>query len=134
LVGPIECKIELPSSWSDFFDRRGRLRGALEDKRRFPRIYLRASAAVQYRQSFPALPRPETWHKVYTKDVSRTGLGFLHSEPLYPMEQLCLVLPDGCCRRIEVVRCRRIGPRCFEIGAVFIKEFRDAKAVQKASS
>ena len=123
-VGPLVCEVELPSSWEDFFDRRGMMPIALDEKRRFPRSYLRVSAALQYRQSFPALPRGETWHKVYTKDVCRNGVGFLHSEQLFPMEQLALVLPDGRCRRIEVVRCRRIQPRCFEIGAVFITDFR----------
>jgi hypothetical protein len=81
-------------------------------------------AALEHRQSLPALPRADTRHVVYTKDVSRGGIGFLHSEPLFPMEQFRLALPDGKSRTIEVVRCRRIQQRCFEIGAVFVSGFR----------
>jgi hypothetical protein len=124
-VGPLRCELELPSSWSDFFDRRGAMPARLEENRRFPRSYLRGVAALEYRQSLPALPRAEARHAVYTKDVSRAGIGFLHSEPLYPMEQMKLALPDGKSLIVEVVRCRRIQPRCFEIGAVFATEFRD---------
>jgi len=122
------CEIELPSSWKDFFDRRGMMPIPPDDRRRFPRSYLRVGAALQDRPSLPALPRSNAWHKVYAKDLCRTGVGFLHSEQLFPKEQLAIVLPDGRPRRIEVVRCRRIGRRCFEIGAIFITHFREREA------
>ena len=124
-VGPLRCELELPSAWSDYFDRRGSMSMALEERRRFPRNYLRGVAALEYRQSLAALPRSEAWHAVYTKDVCRGGIAFLHSEPLYPMEQMNLALPDGKWLIIEVVRCRRIQHRCFEIGAIFATEFRE---------
>ena len=124
-VGPLRCQLELPASWSDFFDRHGAMPALRAEKRRFPRSYLRGVAALAYRQSLPALPRAETWHAVYTKDVSRGGIAFLHSDPLYPMEQMNLALPDGKSLIVEVVRCRRIQSRCFEIGAVFASELRD---------
>ena len=123
-VGPLKRELELPAAWSDFFDRRGSTPASLEENRRFPRSYLLGVAALAYRQSLPTLPRAETWHAVYTKDVSRGGIGFLHSEPLYPMEQMNLALPDGKSLIIEVVRCRRVQRRCFEIGAVFVSGFR----------
>jgi hypothetical protein len=130
-LGPLKCEVELPSSWTDYFHRRGTIPTRPNERRRFPRSHLRASAALQYRQSFPALPRGEDWHKVYTKDVSRAGLAFLHSEQLYPKEQMALLLPDGRSRAIEVVRCRRIQARCFEIGAIFITGFREPDADKK---
>ena len=132
-VGPLKCEVELPSSWTDYFDRRGMMPTCLQEKRRFPRSYLRTSAALEYRQSFPALPRSATWYEVYTKDVSRGGVAFLHGEELYPMEQMSLVLPDGRLHPIEVVRCRRIQDRSFEIGAVFITGFREPAASDKDS-
>jgi hypothetical protein len=131
-VGPLKCELELPSSWADYFDRRGPMPTTFQEKRRFPRSYLRTSAALQHRQSLLALPRAETWYKVYAKDVSRGGVGFLHGEQLFPLEQMNLVLPDGRSRPIEVVRCRRIQERCFEIGAVFIAGFREAGAERPA--
>jgi hypothetical protein len=125
MVGPLPCEVELPAAWSDFFDHRGPTPTCPRERRRFPRPYLRAMAALRHQRSLPALARSTTWHKVYTKDVSRAGVGFLHSEQLFPMEQMRLVMPDGRCRRIEVVRCRRIQERCFEIGATFISDFRE---------
>ncbi len=73
------------------------------------------------------------WHKVYTKDVSRTGAGFLHGEQLFPKEQLTLLLPDGRCRPIEVIRSRRVADHCYEIGAIFISSFREADVRKKAA-
>jgi len=119
-VSQLKCEIDLPSAWKDYFDRRGQLPTCMGDKRRFPRSYFRGTAALHCRQSFPALPRPDLWYKVYTKDVSRSGVSFLHGEQLFPGEQMTLVLPDGRSRHVEVVRCHRVQQRCFEIGATFI--------------
>ena len=50
-------------------------------------------------------------------NVSRDGIGLLHSEPLYPRENMRLLLLNGQLATIEIVNCRRLGPRCFEVGA-----------------
>ncbi len=113
------CLVRLPPSWTDFFEKTGLVQAALAERRQFPRINLRSRAVLQYRQTFPSLPRPAFTYTVYTKDISRSGVSFLHGEQLYPSEQMILILPDGKPRRIQVVRCRRIGPSCFEIGACF---------------
>ena len=123
-VSQLKCEIELPSSWKDYFGRRGQLPTCMGDKRRFPRSYFRGAAALHYRQSFPALPRRDLWYRVFTKDVSRGGISFLHGEQLFPGEQMTVVLSDGRSRPVEVVRCRRIEDRCFEIGAKFIAGLR----------
>jgi len=124
LVRGLKCQVELPPSWKDFFDRSGRMLTSFDEQRRFPRSYLRTKAALEYRQSFPALARHSTWHGVYSASMSRGGMSFLHFEQLFPKEQMNLVLLDGKLRPIEVVRCRRVQERCFEIGAVFINGFR----------
>lgn len=113
------CLVRLPPQWEDFFEKTGWVPAILPDRRRFPRVYLRTQALLVYRQTFPALPRPAIAYTVYTKDISRGGIGFLHGEQLFPSEQMILILPDGKARLIQVVRCRRIGPNCFEIGAQF---------------
>lgn len=119
LLAQSPCLVRLPPSWTDFFEKTGLVQGAMSERRRFPRINLRSKAVLQYRQTFPSLPRPSLLYTVYTKDVSRSGVAFLHGEQLYPLEQMTLILPDGKLRTIQVVRCRRIGPSCFEIGAQF---------------
>lgn len=94
------------------------------DGRRHGRLLCRGEnlrAALEYRRSLPALVREAGWLAVYTSDVSRSGCGFLHSEPLYPGEQLGLVLVNGSRHLIEIAWCRRLGPRCFAIGSRFVE-------------
>ena len=119
------CEIELPDTWHDFFEKTGVLAGAYAEGRRFARNRFRGCAAIRHAQTFPSLRRPATWHKVYTKDISRCGLGFLHSQQLFPRECMHIFLPEGTRRTVEVVRCRRLGRRCFDIGARFAEEFPD---------
>jgi len=119
LLARSPCLVRLPPDWSDFFEKTGLVQGVMAERRQFPRINLRSRAVLQYRQTFPSLPRPAFTYTVYTKDISRSGLAFLHGEQLYPSEQMIIILPDGKPRKIEIVRCRRIGPSCFEIGARF---------------
>jgi len=134
ILDRLECKVELPSSREEFFEPTGRLPTIPGDRRRYPRHYLRAVAALQCRQTFAALPRPAAWHKVYTKDISRCGLAFLHSQQLFPRERMRIILPDGQPRIIEVLRCRRIQERCYEIGARMVEDFREHAAAAGSPS
>lgn len=91
-----------------------------DDRRRFRRFRCRGentTAALRVRHSLPAINRPESWHKVYMCDLSRSGVGFLHSEVLFPHESQQLMLPDGRKLEIEIARCTRIQDRCFQVGA-----------------
>ena len=115
------CEIILPKQLSGFFDAKGYLPPAPNDQRRFPRAIFRSVAALWHRQTIPALPRENQWYKVYTRDLSRGGLGFLHSEQLYPSEILAIVLPDGQPRGIRITRCLRLGEKCYEHGASFVE-------------
>ncbi|MBN2476776.1 MAG: PilZ domain-containing protein [Pirellulales bacterium] len=122
--GPLRCEVDLPDSWSESPLEGKMLLGSSFDQRRFPRFQIRVCGALRYRQSLPALPRAEAWHRVFARDISRCGLAFLHSEQLFPREQMRLVLPDGKESLIEVARCRQIQPRCFEVGVRFVERFR----------
>ena len=95
------------------------------DLRRYPRLICRGEeyrAALEYRQTMPALPREPGWHGVYVSSISRGGCGFLHSEPLYPGEQLGLILFNGSRHAIEILWCRRLGQRCFAVGSAFLEK------------
>jgi len=91
------------------------------DQRRFRRQRVFCAAALQHTSTLKALPRADEWHKVVIRDVGRGGVGFLHSQQLYPSERLRLVFPDLKTHYIEVVRCRKLGDQCFEVGAQFVK-------------
>ncbi len=125
-----QCSVELPAELDDFFEHSGPTGGSLAEQRRFPRVNLRTPAALRYRQTLHALPRAESWHKVFVKDISRCGVAFLHGEQLYPNERMALLMPDGTRLPVEVVRCRRLGARCYEIGVRFVAEDAAAQATE----
>lgn len=56
---------------------------------------------------------------VVIKDLSRTGLGIYFHDQLYPLERIQVQLQHRKLTAI-VVRCRYLGPKCFEIGAKVI--------------
>ena len=127
-VGPLKCDVKLPSSYGDDACQTGPLPGAYSDRRRHPRFRFSVCAALMYRQTFPALSRPDGWHKVFTKDLARGGLSFLHSEPLFPRERMQFVIPGQAERTIEVVSCVRIQERCFRVGVRFVEKTQEAGA------
>ena len=131
IVGQLECSIELPSQWGDFFESSGMLPAGPRDQRRYPRANLRVRAALQYRQTALTLPRSPGWHQVYLKDISRGGVGFVHSEQLYPLERMHMVLPGEKTAKVlrhriecivEVMRCMRVQERCYVVGARFVPD------------
>ena len=143
IVSQLRCEIELPPSMEDFFDADGILPTTADERRRFARMDVRTFGALQYRQTFPCLARTPSWYRVYTKDLSRGGLCFLHSEQLYPLEQMHMILPSESvqtviprCNRVivEIRRVRRLGPQCYETGACFVSDFRDIASEIVAAS
>ena len=135
LVAQLHCEIQLPESMADFFSVDGSALPAMYScRRRFQRISLRVFAGLHVRQSSPAIPRQAKWHRIYLKDVSHGGAAFLHSEQLFPRERMKILMPDDRIRRllpgrsqaiIEVIRCRRIGEKCFDIGSKFVDSLHD---------
>jgi hypothetical protein len=132
VVALLQCDINLPSNWDDFFEQSGLLHASSDDQRRFRRRNMRALAALEYRQTAPALRRGPGWFRVYLKDVSVGGLSFIHSEQLFPLERMRMLLPDDELAKIlpervesivEITRCVRIQDRCFVVGACFVDDF-----------
>jgi hypothetical protein len=54
---------------------------------------------------------------VLTLEFSKCGLGFLHSEQLFPGELIEVCLPDKSPQIAEITGCRKLGQRCYRIGA-----------------
>ena len=129
-VTKLECEIKLPEALRDFFKSSGLMQSSVSDNRRAARWQNRVRAGLLYRTTFPVLPRSEGWHPIFIKDVSRSGAAFIHSEQLYPLERIRILMIDDrssrllrneCLRTIEVVRCKRVENNCFEIGSCFVK-------------
>lgn len=117
----LECEIELPASWGNFFVETGMLPTTAQERRRFPRHRFRTPAAMKIVQGLPNLHRPDAWYKVYAKDVSRGGLSFLHSEQMFPGERVQLAMANGHQYIAEIRRSRRIGKKCYVIGVRFVE-------------
>ncbi len=119
-IDELPCQIRLPEAWLEQYS--SETNAVDGDQRRFPRHPCgspQAKAALEYRSTLPSRPREPTVWAVYPVSISRGGLAFLHSEPLYPCEKFRISLPNGKAFEIEVARCRRVGDRCFEVGARF---------------
>jgi hypothetical protein len=120
LIGSFPCLVELPDDLRNNFEKHGVMPFNENDRRRYPRVFCRSRrnrAGLEYRTTITRLPREPSWHNVYVTNVSRDGIGFLHSEALYPRENMRLLLLNGQLATIEIVNCHRLGPRCFELGA-----------------
>ena len=89
-----------------------------DERRGFARRQFRSRAVLDLQQTLPAIQRERAFHCIYTHDISRTGLCFLHADELYPGEKCRLWLPHQPIDAI-VVRCRRRADRCYVIGARF---------------
>ena len=124
VIGPLTFAVKLPGVPEEYFAASGVIPTIPEEQRRYMRTLLRVSAALQYRRSLPSLIREPEWYKVIMRDISRSGVSFLHFEKLFPTEQLMLVMPDCKPRCIEVTRCRQLSECCYEVGANFIQKFR----------
>ena len=116
LLSKLSCDVQVPSEWTDFFSRQGMLPSIEGDRRRFGRKYMPGKAVLEITNTLPSINRQQLVHAVYTRDISRGGISFLHVDQLYPGEAGRLWLPD---RRlpVEVVRCSRVNSQCYVVGA-----------------
>ena len=118
LISTTECKITLPEKWDRFFEKRDYAQPRQEDCRRYMRRDFRTECILELRQSIVTISRQHQYYHVYSKDLSRSGIGILHSQQLFPGERALLWLPTS---RIPVcvVRCYKHNSSCFEIGVKF---------------
>lgn len=83
--------------------------GRFNERRAHPRFYLRCKAVLRL---------DDQTHGIYMKDISRSGVGFLHDSQLMPKQRCAILLPNGSWLQLKLVRCRRLAPNCYECGAV----------------
>jgi hypothetical protein len=103
-------KLQLSAALKEeFFGAHGAGPVYFDNKRTYHRYYMRGKAVLK---------RGTTIIATYTKDVSRQGVAFLSPVPLMPKERVKLRVPAAELG-LEVTRCRKIEPGCFECGAKF---------------
>lgn len=72
-------------------------------------------------RSIAILVHAEKLYAIYTRDVSRQGIGFFAPINLFPREKVWLELPGGRVVRLTVTRCKRLNDRCYSCGADFLQ-------------
>ncbi len=127
IVTSLTCDIELPVDWEERQRSIG-LSADNSDQYGYVRHACHANAALRSRKTFPAICRSEIWSRVLLRNISRCGAGFIHSEQLFPDEEALIVLPNGSQRILQVKRCRRLGPKCFEVGCKFTDRSGDSNS------
>ena len=130
LVEICECDVDIPSEWRDRLKRRGVIQPVPDDRRQYVRHRFNSQAVLEYDETFSSLPRDRTIARVVTCDVSRSGLAFLHSEQLFPGEQVTLWLPIGK-RSYVVAWCVEHNDKCFVVGVAVADNEREASATER---
>ena len=117
LLETCECDLAVPSEWLDCLTRRGVIQPIPDDRRKYIRHHFGSQSVLEYDQTLSSIPREYSIAQVMTRDLSRSGIAFLHSDQLFPGEQVSLWLSIGK-RSYIVERCVEHNDNCFEIGAV----------------
>jgi hypothetical protein len=117
---PVLDRLVVPENQRQLLERAGVVPSFDGDVRRFPRCYAVGRAELRCYQGLPAFSRPQERHAIMMIDLSRGGIGFLHSEQLFPGERAVVALAGGKEVHVEVQWCRRLGEQCYQVGGRFI--------------
>lgn len=118
LLAQLPCLVEIPERRKTELSIEGVLPSFDGDKRRFARRRALSKAICKLTDKLPTIERDDQFRVVLTYDISRGGVSFLHFEQLFPCEGGQLWFSDNR-QSFEVVRCRRWGPRCFQVSGSF---------------
>jgi hypothetical protein len=117
----INWTIQLPARLADFFSVRGDTQIAEHEDRKHVRIRARAKCAGFFESALSSLNRDGGYIPVYTADFSRGGCGFVSAIQIFPTERIRLILPTFWIQ-LEIVRCRKLGSKCYEVGGVLLSK------------
>jgi len=106
----LPSRAELPCTWQDYMAAAGAMSTKPDSTRQFCRVALRSIAILWV---------GEEAHAVYTKDVSKLGLGFYCPVHLLPRTSVRIWIPGRSVLKLNISRCRRMAERCFECGSMF---------------
>lgn len=113
-------EVILPDNLKAFFYESGYLPTTAEEARTNARLRVRSIGDILMKHTPSRLrgdlkERNKRAGKVLIKDLSRTGIGVLYHQQVFPEEQFQIRF-QGRLINAVVVRCRRLGEKCYEIG------------------
>lgn len=113
-------QVQLPENLKSFFEERGYVSPSNFENRSNARLRVRSEGSIRFVYAPRGLCgglefRPTDMGRVLIKDLSRTGIGILYHEQIFPEEQFQIVFQN---RQLDVraFRCRRLNEACYEIG------------------
>lgn len=114
----------LPDSLKAFFYEWGYISTTAEEARSNARLRVRSVGDLLLTHTPPVLrdglkTRSKRTGKTLIKDLSRSGIGVLYHEQIFPEEQFQIRF-QGRLINLIAVRCRRLGVHCYEIGGRII--------------
>lgn len=111
--------VRLPESLRDFFAESGYLETVYGELRGQARLRVRCEALLKSDFVPPFLKIKQRLAKVLIKDLSRSGIGLLSHEQMWPGETFWVGL-HGRNLHVRVVRCRKLTDACYEIGGLVL--------------
>jgi hypothetical protein len=92
------------------------------DSRRHARTNVNGICSLVLEPTYASVGRAVHSQDVCLRDLSRSGVRFLHAALLFPGEFGKLTIPTGAVYRLEIVWCKRIAPGIFSTGGQFVSQ------------
>lgn len=108
--------VELPASLKNFFEEQGFTQSAYFESRNQGRLRCRCEGTLHVESSPPCFQRLDGEMQVLVKDISKCSIAFLTHEQLWPEERIRIEFL-GKRATSTLLRCRRLGDRCYECAA-----------------
>jgi len=116
-------KVVLPEELQRFYAERGYLAAMPHEDRTNARLHVRSQGYIRFSPTLETLncdiiASDTRQGTMLLKDISKSGVAILYHRQIFPYERFEIIL-YGRVIDATAVRCRRIGPKCYETGAIF---------------
>ncbi len=108
-------QVILPVGLASFFDESGFASPSPHERRRYARLKIRKCVDIDFLGVGGKPPRHSG--KALTSDLSKEGVGILYHEQVFPEERFKIRIGEQIITAL-VMRCRKLGPNCYEVGAI----------------
>lgn len=120
VIDSVPCLVQVPAEYAELLEEEGYATPSPMEERKYARYRFCRPAALQIIEEIPLLPRMRKIGGAFLVSISIGGAAVLFDEQLYPQEKVRIWIAAETLTG-TVSRCRRIGPKCYEIG-VFLDE------------
>ncbi len=110
------CLVQLPPAMSNFFAEGGYTASFFSESRSNARLRVRTRATLIFIKQPSFVRRSCVTAEILIKDLSRSGVGILTHLQMWPSEEFSVEL-YGRLIEARVVRCKKLGELCYEVGA-----------------